>query len=253
MTKKLEIAEKMDSFFSKIVSIGLDFHIAAITTNTDDPAHLGNIIGSPSVLDRETWDLQTAFSQLIQPSPISAEANKSFDALTRALSFEKLSKENKNFLREEALLVIIVVSDKADESLTASVEVQEVLDRMKPAGSKQGWILHSIVPDIEGCGKSIANHTILLSQITEGASPSYCDPTEMALREIRDLSLRVATELPLSLSIDHTKIEVSVNDTLVPKSSINGWDYYEKNHSIRFYGSAIPATDTIIKIIEPIR
>ncbi len=248
--KKAQIADKMDSFFSKIVTLGLDFHVAAITTDSAAQNELGHFIGNPNILDRETWNLQSAFSQLVQPIENIVTVNTGFDAILSALSWEKLMTVNKNFLREDALLVVIFVSDKEDASVSDLQEVEATLNRLKPSDKKQGWIFHSISPNEAGCGKSIATKVKQLAIISNGINSDYCDSTESSLLNIRDASIEVVTEIPLLVSTNVDTVSIAVNSVLVPRDVNNGWSYYAANHSIRFYGSAVPAADTIIKLTQ---
>lgn len=240
----------MDSFFSKMVTLGLDFHVSAITTDSSIHSELGNFIGDPQILSRETWNLQGAFAQLVQPTRNIVTLNTGFEATIAALSGEKLNTINKGFLREEALLVIVFVSDKEDASSVNVHEVETTLNRLKPFDRKQGWMFHSISPHASGCGKSIAIKVNQLAMLSGGLSSNYCDSVGASLADIVETSIEVVTEIPLHSSTSINTVRLTVNGVLVPRDSKNGWEYYAANHSIRFYGSAVPAADTIIKLTQ---
>jgi hypothetical protein len=240
------LASSMDAVFSKMISLRLDFRMAAITMDMRPtiPHSEGRLLGDPQVLDLDTWNLQESFSKLVQPALNDLAEVRAFDALDASLSYQNLQGIH-TFLREDAVLAVIFVSDKRDASTILIEQMQEVLNRYKPKFKKQSWVSHSL---LTGCGLSNSPSLKQFSEFSGGIHLDTCKGISDALEKFQQRNLEIVTEISLQPSINPAQLRVTVNGVVVPNQIEDGWIYHPESHGIRFYGSAQPAADAIVKV-----
>lgn len=112
--EQAEVADKFSQFISGIESSQLDFHIGVVTTDMESPAGRGQLIGDPPYLTNETKDYEALFAERVQVGVDGSDREKGIDAAITALTEPLRSGSNAGFLREDAILSIIYVSDEND-------------------------------------------------------------------------------------------------------------------------------------------
>ena len=126
---------------------GVDFHIAVTTTDVDAGGERGAFTGpiiTPSTPDPD-GDFASAVLQGTNGSPIE----QGLEAARLALSQPQLSTNNAGFLRSDASLTIIFLSDEDDQSPDAVADYVSFLQGLK---SGPPVTLNSIVGDTpQGC------------------------------------------------------------------------------------------------------
>jgi hypothetical protein len=221
-----QIAGAMDAFFSQLVTLRLDYRVAAITMDN------ANFIGNPKVITTSTWNLEEAFSLMVQPRVNSSAHTRAYDMLSSALSESLLNGANKNFLRSDALLVIIFAGKRVDQSQQSISNTIAFLNRLKP----RQWIAHALNFGSIYSYQEIVNYAEGYSHIAQG---NVMD----GVAEIRKSTLDVLTSLPLDILPSGENLEVIVNGRLH-----EAWYHHMDSNSIRFFNDFIPASDSIIKV-----
>lgn len=110
----------------------VDFHIGVTTTDTD--AEAGRLVGFPAVLTNDTPDLATVFTANATVGTSGSASEAGLEASRLALSEPNLSGANAGFLRDEAALVIIYVSDEEDQSPLTVAQYEAFFASVKPSG-----------------------------------------------------------------------------------------------------------------------
>ncbi|MEL6348218.1 MAG: hypothetical protein AAFV53_34230, partial [Myxococcota bacterium] len=108
------IASNFNTFIDEFIRLDLDYHIGVITTDMVDSNDQGRLQGP--FITPSTPDPQGAFTQQTDQGSSGSADEQGFAAVQSALSDPLLSGHNAGFLREDAALSVIVVSDEDDSS-----------------------------------------------------------------------------------------------------------------------------------------
>jgi len=105
------LADNFETFMDIVSSLDMDYHMSVVTTDNADFISSGGI----RVLDPGTPDVEGRFAQMVRVGTMGGEERglkQSYDALQPSMT----SGLNSGFLRDEAGLRIIYVSDEIDHS-----------------------------------------------------------------------------------------------------------------------------------------
>jgi hypothetical protein len=250
-----QIKTNVNSFASKIGSVGLDYHVIFITRRATSPSQTGNVICVPTPL---------AGANCADNLPTFAHVNQSV-ASTNSLSLILSTYDNKDpalawnkHLRPEATKVFVEVTD--DRSTLAYTDFDSQLLAKPPAGmfgtaTSRKYIFHSIVskpfaepvPSTKICsgaaGPSVDYQN--LSTLTGGLIDEVCktDYSGVLDNMAKNVVDKLGCELtyPSAAAADPTKLVVQftptggaatslkqVTDSSKCASVTDGW-YYDDN------------------------
>jgi hypothetical protein len=116
-TNQANLAANLPGFIDLISKTPADFQLAVISTDMDDPAQSGRILaapGNPKILNRNTPNLKQVFADNVKLGTRGSGFEQPLKAMETALSDPLLSGDNAGFLRGNALLGVVVVSDEED-------------------------------------------------------------------------------------------------------------------------------------------
>lgn len=237
--------------------------MAVVTTSMggDNPDG-GRFIGSPKYVTSKTPDLINNLKARMIVGEAGSNLERGLESMERALSSGYLANEGKGFFRNDALLVVVALSDEDDFSKSNSSAgisyYTNFLDGLKTpwVDGSRSWMFSFIgvlsltsqcktFNDFASAGLSY----IGLADVSGGVKESICS-TNLAssVSNIRARIFQILTDFKLSKLPVVESIVVTINGQAVPRSSENGWQYLEASNSIRFYGSAVPAADAAIKV-----
>lgn len=269
-TKQQLLASGFNSFANVFTTKGFNFNMAIVTADTYAPGHVpiggqaGVFQGTPTVINTNTTNFATTFQANVQ-FPVAGNSDaKKLDAIELALSPSLLAGSNSGFLRSDAHLAVILVSDDDDYDSTATVSsVKTFLNNLKPdrfdvitRTYKKNYTVSAVIMDTLTAGNSTcpmpANNGLKAKQLaldTNGSVASICEADFSA--GLTTLSQRIAeaiTEIPLARTPDISTISVYFNGAPVAKNSTNGWSYSATGNKIVFHGNSIPTDNTSISI-----
>ena len=112
--EQTKLAANFDSFIQYFTNLELDFQLAVVTTDVENPAESGRFVGSPTILKPTTADLSAAFTANVNVGTSGSGVERGLEAARLALSEPNISSFNASFLREDAILAIVIVSDEED-------------------------------------------------------------------------------------------------------------------------------------------
>jgi hypothetical protein len=175
-----------------------------------------------------------------------------------------------NFLRDDAFLAVIMVSDEVDSSTAApsytgsTVEsyVNFLDDITDSTGPLRQYSVNAITILDNAClsqlnstfiGRTIGTQYISLANLTDGISTSLCGNFATDLERIADGILSLATQFYLSRIPIEATIAVRINGAVVPNKATNpmangGWEYIAASNSIKFSGAYIPPKDATVNV-----
>jgi len=172
-----ELGNKFDQFMSRLEAVEADFHIGIISTDTADPTHSGRLQGDPKVITTETEDAKSVFIANVDLPETASRTERGLDAMRLALSEELLDGPNSGFLRQEASLFVIVISDEDDHSIGPTRYYARWLEHLKGRGDENLVSLSAIVgqqPD--GCeGAEAGSRYLEVQTETDGLFHSICE------------------------------------------------------------------------------
>ncbi len=291
------LANNFNSFITGFSSLGYDYKIAV--TVTDAWRHLyvnqsykqgyvkfkdglganhsGLFVLTPdTVYPAQYPNLISAFNLHIKQGTNGSGDERALQSFTEALE----SNYNSGFIRSDAHLAIIIVSDEEDFSWNGSsskqnanngagdytnlYSIQHFLDKLVSYKGTSPDIFSvsaiGIIPGDSAClaaNGSIAKYMARVKSVvdaTNGVMGSICDTSfASTLDAIQDNIGTLSTQFFLSRHPVIESIVVKINGITIPNSGTNGWTYDATNNSIKFYGSAKPPQGAVISIdFDPI-
>jgi hypothetical protein len=251
------LAQRSGEFLQGLLNRKLDFRIAATTVDMRSGGTRGAFIGSPAVLTPSTPNIYNAFNQKITVAEESYDLEQGLGAMKRA--FELRTSTNAGFFRDDALLVVIAVTNEEDGSQESTAAYMNFLDTVKPRTpvGDRNWVFHMIgVTGLAGenC-TTYGNYTepgyryMELVDVSGGAKTTICTGDfASALAGVEKRIYDTASRFYLDRKPDPATIAVLINGNAIPQDAVNGWTYNEIDNSIQLHGSSVPRTDVKVEI-----
>lgn len=255
------------NFIDEIEATGTLFQIAVITTSFDyaDPDR-GKFVGPVITPDDDYLNL---FRDQVHVGTTGSDKEKGLEAAAYALSPTMTTGANAGFLREDAFLMIVFVSDENDcsdegalEGMNAEACYQNtdmlvpvtdyVYDYRELKDDPEKVQIGTIVgPEAtEGCEDAVPGFRYhSLAQYMGGVVGDICETNYDTV--MYDLGLNasgVRTSFQLSHGVKEDTLEVFVDEVPVAEdpTKTNGWTYDDESYYVTFWGNAIPARGATI-------
>ena len=229
----LEEQERLANGFATFIrgfeALQYDFRIAV--TTMDAPNDRGRLVGP--ILQNDSQDLAGRFAEQVRVGAAGGGIEQGFEAARLALNSEFGEDE---FLRAEASLAIIFVSDEDDQSFRTTATYLESFTR----ASNDVRVNAIVGPDRGGCSSASPGRRYLsLAEETGGQSGSICDD---------DLGL---PELGARLSGFHTTFALLDKAIGAPQVFVDGSEVDTVSfgdNTVRFDAGTAPAQCALIEI-----
>ncbi len=252
------LSQQVDFFMKSILKGNYDFHIGVIHTDMTPSKGPGVLLGNPSVLTSSTSDVQSLLQEKFQVGDTGTNFEQGLAAMEAALSPDYLQGVNQGFLRQEASLVVIFLSDEDDHSSEEVTHYIQILNQLKGASAKKsrGWDVHfiGVLEDSLSCTtmndySEVGQRYMEMVNESGGAKESICAADfSTALSRIQSRIVSVLTDFPLDRRPIIESIQVWTNDVKVPQNSENGWVYLADKNAVSFRGSFIPKNGAKIRV-----
>lgn len=240
------VGNNFDAFIQVFIDYDLDYQVGVITTDVDNPAQSGNLVG-PFVTPA-TPDPVATFVDQIDLGATGSASEQGFEAIQLALTEPLLSGNNAGFMREDAALAAIVVTDEDNSSTQSYTNFVNWFEALKPTDDLTTFsaICEQLFID---CGK-YANAADATGGITgDIASSDYS--TVMDQIALTTAGMTVSFDLE-AVPSDLSRTTVTVEGVEIPNSSTNGWIYDTADQAVVFTGSAVPQPGESGTIIYPV-
>ncbi len=262
------LASNFQDFFNQLVASQTDFRIGVISTDGNpqppDGTIPGQLHGTPSFIDKNTPNAAQAFAQNVVFAPGRVRWTQDFAMMEEFLTNPGL---NSGFLRPNAALAVITLSNGDDESFGTVGHYARFLRGIKGPGN-ENWVSFSTISgDVpNGCqpGRdanfwgTFADPATRLNDMTlrlGGVVGSICDNSfEDTLSRISEALNTLRKAFPLSLKPDPGTITVLVTaagqsgGVVIPNDPTLGWTYSATLNAIQFLGSYVPPPGSLIQI-----
>ena len=238
------LAVNFASFLQIVDALDIDYHLGVATTDIGDG---GQLQGSVPIITPSTPDPGGTFSANvnlgINGSGIEQGFHNAYQALEAAINGVGV---NGGFLREDAGLRLIFVSDEQEQSGSAPGSLGGVADYVAYFEGLKANPEHVMMSDISGgmagcsgAGGSASSGSdyVTGTNLTAGISASICDPNWVStLSALGWLSQSFADTFELSQTPVEETIEVRLNDVPV----FVGWIYDSALNAVVFDLDHVP-------------
>ncbi len=268
------VANGAASFIGHLESTGMDFHIGVVTTDLSSTNPKAAALVGPYA-SSATPGYQQLFASQVQVGTGGSDQEKGMQAAAEALTPPMSQQANIGFLRDEASLAIVVVSDENDCSdngalgptstgddcytqyskLTPIPDLVSQFREIKKGSPGQLTFSGIIGPDaVDGCSTAVPGKRYATAiQMIGGVRANICDADYTGIMDSLGLiAAGVLDTFALTyLAQDDGSIAVHVNDADgnevtadEVEDATNGWTYEEAadqtSASIVFHGAAVP-------------
>jgi hypothetical protein len=258
--KRMRLAGQFDRFLSVLIAAHVDYHIGVTSTDLTPTGDDGRLRGP--FIDRNTPNARDLFrAQVSFPNDRNISLEEGLGGMERAITPPNTLGPNAGFLRNEAALAVIVVSDEDDSSLGPTGFYARLLRGLKGPGRDTNVSLSAVVGelpdgctpagegDVFGAKAEPGKRYLEVVAATDGISESICTA------DFGPFVNALATRLsglrkfyPLSAPPKEATIVVVVNGMRVPNDPMNGWTFLPGQRAIKFNGTAIPPPGADIRI-----
>ena len=256
------LAAQFDRFVSVLLAAQVDFHVGVISTDLSDPTRAGVLRGPVPWIDRATRNPRAVFADAVTfPNDETVVLEEGLEATEIALTPPVADGPNRGFIRAEAALAIIVVSDEDDGSLGPTAHFVRFLKSVKGPGRSVNVSLSAVVgplPDgcyspgeehIFGAQAKEAERYIEVAEATGGLVESVCAADFAPFVETLATSLAgLRRFFPLSAPPEPDSIEVRVDGVPVARDDTNGWTWLEDERAVTFNGAGVPSPGAELQI-----
>lgn len=257
--EQANLAANFSSFINFFTTqADVDYHLGVTTTDTSSGGAKGALVGpfiaksGPNAVP----DPEAVFTTQANVGTNGSATEKGLEASALAVTPPNTNSgaANENFLRDDALLSIIYVSDEEDSSNGA---VNDWLDTLLAAKGYrvEALIANAIAGDVPGgCdgagGNADAGSRYLdIVLATGGVFGSICTTDWATVMEQIGLGTFFAlTRFGLTREPDPDTLVVIVDGQVIPNDPLNGWSWDPVDNSIEFNGDAIPEAGSEIEV-----
>jgi hypothetical protein len=286
-SKQQAVAQNFQSFIQFAVNQQVDYHIAVTTTSvgadgytdcnsTNGDPDEGSIgpcgkfapaDGSrPRVLTNDTPNLEQVFAQNVNVGIMGSGTEMGFEAAYEALSGSNLTGGNKDFLRDEANLAIVVVSDASDQSPQPYDFYKNFFLNIKGFRRANAFSFSAVSSTFDyehvpattwGCDydgtNDVPNPYGQMAQDTNGVFQEICtDDWATSLRQLGQSAFGYRTKFFLTETPDpNHPISVQIDGVDYPDVASSGarhWHYDPSDTSINFEPLAVPEPGSTLTI-----
>jgi len=215
---RANLANNFGTFITHLSNYSADWRI--LVANDDDGCN------NSGVLDLSTPDYGSTFASAVFSG--GGDLTEALLAVSANAVEQTGSGEcNQGFLRSDALLHIILVSDTADQSPDSW---SDYLARVVAEKGDQNLVVYSVVgPEPSGCGPKGTGGYLNAVLATEGVYLSICSDWANDVEELASVS-RPQTSFPLSQQPDPDTLSVEVGGEL----RAWGWSYDAELNQVEF-------------------
>jgi hypothetical protein len=244
-----DLVKNFDLFLKEFSSSSLiDYRIGVTTTDSD--INGGTLISTPGVgnyVDKKTpGGMQTLKSRLLVGTGSTTSYEQMFNPGWRAFNPPLLNGKNAGFLRQDAFLAVVFITDAEDQSSETSPHLSgddliQFLDSLKGAGH---WFSYgAFVPPGHlpaGCERDEPSTPAddLLDFMKKTASPyfSLCSPDFG--KNLAAIGSNLVSKVGRTLFLDRfpivETIKITYGTQVIPPNYKTGWFYTPSQNSITF-------------------
>jgi hypothetical protein len=254
------LGSNLSAFLSFAQSEGIDYQIAVTTTDVGSSGEAGRFVerGGTRIITPQTANANQVFRTNVTLGTSGSGTERGLEAAYLALSDPLINTHNAGFLRQDAALAVIFVSDETDQSTRQVSFYENFLRNIKGFQNSAMFSASSVVGTTNPrCTSSngdadYAPRYIAIANNTGGVVESICAANwGQTLANIGLNSFGLRRQFTLSSRPVPVTIAVSVNGNAVPNTTAGGqvnWTYDASTNSVSFSAAAVPPAGSTITI-----
>lgn len=257
------LATQFMRFLNVLVAASVDYHVGVTSTDlVSASADRGRLRGTPRWIDRSTPNPGAVFASAVSfPANLDVRLEEGLAAMVAALTPPLSNGFNAGFLRDEAGLAVIVVSDEDDASLGRVDQYVRFLRSLKGPGREVNVALSAVVGDLpDGCVDPAEAHIFGANARAAERYAEVVEETGGLLESICSANFApwvegLATTLaglrrffPLSAPPAEGSIVVRIDGRVVNEHPITGWQWDAARGGVAFSGMFVPAPGAEVQI-----
>lgn len=262
-TELQALAGSFQTFISSFVNLRLDYQIGIITTDMDRSGHQGQLVG-PVITDN-TPNPTVAFSDQTTLGADGSGTERGMDATMAALSSPLIEGANVGFLRPDANLAVVVVSDEDDDSDVEPDAFVTWLQELKPDANMVSFS-GMVGPDggsrviaTPACTSTTgpnADHAPIYHDAIESSEGVWGDLCDLQINPFLTFLSYAAAGLRFDFELSYTpssigSIAVTIDNVELSYGQPHGWTYDPLTNRVTLHGDAIPGPGAGIRVTYP--
>ena len=277
---QLAVGAAFPSLLAPLTVDAVDWQMGITTTDMTDPAWRGRLLdlGAGRILRPESANPAGVFAQQVLVGIEGSDMERGLEAAWAAVTPPLATHENDGFLREEARLAVVIVSDEDDcsdegtfsEATPAScvaqpqalVAISDYLTRyaaLKTDVTVYALVETGITAESEGCGgNNPGSRYIELARATAGDVFPLCGDFDAHLGSLGQQLAGLKRSIVLSRTPDPATLEVILvpgegaveGPTTLPEdpTRTDGWTLDAASNTVRLWGTAVPAFGETVRV-----
>ncbi|MER2560615.1 MAG: choice-of-anchor D domain-containing protein [Myxococcaceae bacterium] len=246
--KQTNLANNFASFIQYAVTANVDYQIGVVTTDVATNGVLRTTTAGGKILTNMTASVQTHFSSLVRVGTLGSGFEQPLEQATRALTSPNIAGANAGFVRPDANLAVVIISDAEDQSNQPPSYYENLLINVKGFSRLSNFSFSTIGPFMasspSGCiydGFGSATRYNSLITRTGGVKEEICNTNwSAALQGLGRTAFGFRTQFFLTNTPDTTSgnaVNVLINGQPAPPST---YMYDAASNSIKFNPNATP-------------
>ena len=248
---QIAIGENFSAFIDDFIRKDIDFKMAITSTDTSSPSSSGRIVeGSEEKLTSAAakineFKFKDDFKELIRIGTTGSSVEKGLEA--SEAFFQRYSG---TFLRDDAYLIVVIVSDEEDQSPKL---VSTYVNYLKSMKSEQGLVKIYSIADINNSNQGYginggAARYIDASESTAGLISNINADFYETLSLMGDSVIKLVDSFPLSNNPEPSSIKVFVNGV-----ESRNFIFDASSLSIKFMSQNVPEAGDKIKVYYTVK
>ncbi len=249
--EQTKLGQSFTTFINWLVGKNVDYHIAVTTTDMVDANHQGKFQGSPTVLTPATPNVIVEFQQNAAVGTVGSADEQGLAAGLAALQPGLLASTNAGFLRSNARLFVVFVTDEEDASSGTPSSYVSNFAAVKGGDLTKIFFAAIAGPPPLGCfnfSSSADAGTRYKSVVdaTTGLFGSICDADfGVTLQNLAFEVTATSGDFPLTQIPDAGTIQVMVDGVIAP---VGQWVYIPAQNVVHFQPGFEPAGGALVQI-----
>ena len=221
-----KLSQGFEEFVEYFEFADVDYHIGVVTTDTDNPNQAGRLQGNPKWIEPGTENGAEVFRSNVQVGTVGSGYERGLGASRAALSPQMAAGFNVGFLREDAYLSLVFVSDEEDFSTEPVANYVNFFWSLKQGKGRDALTASALVgTDEQGTpadcgdlgtpysGARAAYRYVDVAEQTHGVIRSICsDDFTPIITELGLNSSRLTDRFELSKAPDVDSMEVEFTE-----------------------------------------
>lgn len=247
-THQRNLSKNISLFVDEIRKIEfLDYRIGVTTSSAYTGESYkeginGNLIGQPKYIDRKTIDGDNILKSRLMVGVDGSSTEQFFQPSVLAFSPFAMKSMNSGFVRKDAFLAVIFITDAEDQSQISSQEAFDFLTQFKRGVRRRVVSYGAIIPSNSTTNCSRDEWNVKPQRIedfirlTQGLYFDLCDPNfgDQLAAIGENLARKATGEVYLSRRPNEKTIVVTYGTQVIPNDPLKGWVYSPRRNSLAF-------------------